>query len=129
MAALLKFLPGSIIRWRSRQYIIIDYAGLDAILGRQPGKRRLERIPINEENHRRETRQSHRWYGPSADNNESLCHNHLTNNIVRPEKLAHVEVFQVHAAPRHLQIALPRLHLFLPKQPLFANISAFDNTL
>jgi putative transposase len=48
MAAWLKFLPGSILRWRSRQYIIIDYAGLDAILGQQPGKRRLERIPINE---------------------------------------------------------------------------------
>src|SRR5260370_34222557 len=48
MAALLKFLPGSNIRWCGRQYIIIDYAGLDAILGRQLGKRRLERIPINE---------------------------------------------------------------------------------
>src|SRR5579863_4211665 len=48
MAALLKFLPGSIIRWSSRQYVIVDYAGLDAILGRQLGRRRLERIPINE---------------------------------------------------------------------------------
>jgi putative transposase len=48
MATLLRFLPGGIIRWSRRQYVIVDYAGLDAILGRQLGKRRLERIPINE---------------------------------------------------------------------------------
>ena len=28
--------------------MIVDYESLDAIIARQPGKRRLERIPVNE---------------------------------------------------------------------------------
>jgi hypothetical protein len=48
MAASLKLLPGSTVRWRGRRYLIVDYQSLDAIIARQPGKRRLERIPINE---------------------------------------------------------------------------------
>jgi hypothetical protein len=47
MAASIKFLPGATIRWHGRQYVIVDY-GLDAILGREFGKRKLERIPIAE---------------------------------------------------------------------------------
>src|ERR1700758_4906399 len=47
MAASLKLLPGSTVRWRDRRYLIVDYQSLDAIIARQPGKRRLERIPIN----------------------------------------------------------------------------------
>jgi putative transposase len=48
MAAMLKFLPGSTIRWRDRQYLIVDYVGLDAVLAREPGKVKLERIPVSE---------------------------------------------------------------------------------
>ena len=48
MAASLKLLPGSTARWRGRRYLIVDYESLDAIIARQPGKRRLERIPVNE---------------------------------------------------------------------------------
>jgi hypothetical protein len=48
MAASLKLFPGSTVRWCGRRYIILDYAGLDAIIGREPGKRRPERIPISE---------------------------------------------------------------------------------
>src|SRR5258708_36582189 len=36
------------VRWRARRYLIVDYESLDAIIARQPGKRRLERIPVNE---------------------------------------------------------------------------------
>jgi hypothetical protein len=43
MAASLKLLPGSTVRWRCRRYLIVDYESLDAIIARQPGKRRLER--------------------------------------------------------------------------------------
>jgi hypothetical protein len=39
MAVSLKFLPGSTIRWRDRQYVIVDYVGLDALIAREPGKR------------------------------------------------------------------------------------------
>jgi hypothetical protein len=31
MAASLKLFPGSTVRWCGRRYIILDYAGLDAI--------------------------------------------------------------------------------------------------
>src|SRR6201988_5555424 len=48
MAASLKLLPGTTVRWRGRRYLIVDYQSLDAIIARQPGKRRLERIPVNE---------------------------------------------------------------------------------
>src|SRR5271166_2176054 len=48
MAASLKLLPGSTVRWRGLRYLIVDYESLDAIIARQPGKRRLERIPVNE---------------------------------------------------------------------------------
>ena len=48
MAVLLKLLPGSIVRWHGRRYLIVDYASLDAIIARQPAKRTLERIPVNE---------------------------------------------------------------------------------
>ena len=46
--ASLKLLPGSTVRWRGQRYLIVDYQSLDAIVARQPGKRRLERIPVNE---------------------------------------------------------------------------------
>ena len=48
MAASLKLLPGSTVRWRGQRYLIVDYQSLDAIIAREPGKRRLERIPVNE---------------------------------------------------------------------------------
>src|SRR6202171_304567 len=48
MAASLKLLPGSTVLWPARRYLIVDYESLDAIIARQPGKRRLERIPVNE---------------------------------------------------------------------------------
>src|SRR6202030_2652789 len=38
MAASLKLLPGSTVRWRGRCYLIIDYESLDAIIARQPYK-------------------------------------------------------------------------------------------
>jgi hypothetical protein len=47
MAASIKLLPGATIRWHGRQYVIVDY-GLDAIIGREFRKRKLERIPIAE---------------------------------------------------------------------------------
>jgi hypothetical protein len=46
MATTLKFLPGSMIRWRARRFIVVDYADIDAIIARELGKRKLERIPV-----------------------------------------------------------------------------------
>lgn len=48
MAISLTLLPASTIRWHDRYYVIVDYAGLDEIIAREPGKRKLERIPVKE---------------------------------------------------------------------------------
>ena len=36
------------IRCHTRRYVVVDYVGLEAIIAREPGKRKLERIPVNE---------------------------------------------------------------------------------
>ena len=94
MAASLKLLPGSTVRWRGRRYLIVDYQSLDAIIARQPGKRRLERIPVNE--------------AAPITLPLSFPAGHRT------------------ARKPHSQIALPRSHLFLHDQPVFADISGTD---
>ena len=48
MARTLKFIPGSTVRWRAKRFIVVDYAGMDSIIARELGKRRLERIPVRE---------------------------------------------------------------------------------
>ena len=48
MAASLKFFPGSVIRWYTQRYVVIEYVGLEAIVARESVKRKLERIPVNE---------------------------------------------------------------------------------
>jgi putative transposase len=47
VAAPLKLFPGNTIRWQDRSYLIVDCEGL-AVIARQPGKRRTERIRISE---------------------------------------------------------------------------------
>ena len=48
MASALKFTPGSSIRWRGKRYVVVDYAGMDSIIARELGKRRLERIAVRD---------------------------------------------------------------------------------
>ena len=48
MATMLKFLPGSTIRWRATRFIVVDYSDIDAIIARELGKRKLERIPVRD---------------------------------------------------------------------------------
>jgi putative transposase len=48
MAASLKLFPGNAIRWQDRWYLVLGCDSLDAVIARQPGKRRVERIPIGE---------------------------------------------------------------------------------
>jgi putative transposase len=48
MATSIKLLPGATIRWHRRQYVIVGYAGLDAIVGQCFGKRNVELIPVAE---------------------------------------------------------------------------------
>jgi hypothetical protein len=48
MAVSLRFIPGRTIRWRERRFVVVDYAGMDAVVAREVGKRKLQRIPINE---------------------------------------------------------------------------------
>lgn len=48
MASALKFTPGSSIRWRGKRYVVVDYAGMDSIIVRELGKRRLEHIAVED---------------------------------------------------------------------------------
>ena len=48
MAVSLRFIPGSTIRWRERRFVVVDYAGMEALVAREIGKRRLQRIPVRE---------------------------------------------------------------------------------
>src|SRR6202011_1712093 len=43
-----EFAPGRIIRWRKRRFVVVDCTGFAAIIAREVGKRRLERIPVAE---------------------------------------------------------------------------------
>ena len=36
----------STIRWGARRFVVVDYVGLDAVIAREVGKRKLERIPV-----------------------------------------------------------------------------------
>jgi hypothetical protein len=54
MAAKLKLIPGSTIRWGARRFVVVDYIGLDAVIAREVGKRirsHRRRQPL--ENHNR----------------------------------------------------------------------------
>ena len=48
MAVSVGFTPGRTIRWRKRRFVVVDCTGFDAIIAREVGKRRLERIPVDE---------------------------------------------------------------------------------
>ncbi len=74
MAVTLKFLPGSTIRWRDRQYLIVDYVGLDAVLARELGKVKLERIPVSEAQPNHAPRAA--WIAPDLVGN-ALTSRHL----------------------------------------------------
>jgi hypothetical protein len=39
MAAKLKLISGSTIRWGARRFVVVDYVGLDAVIAREVGKR------------------------------------------------------------------------------------------
>ena len=41
MAAKLKLIPGSTIRWGARRFVVVDYVGLHAVIAREVGKRRI----------------------------------------------------------------------------------------
>ena len=43
-----EFAHGRIIRWRKRRFVVVDCTGFEAIIAREVGKRRLERIPVAE---------------------------------------------------------------------------------
>jgi len=34
------------IRWGATRFVVVDYVGLDAVIAREVGKRKLERIPV-----------------------------------------------------------------------------------
>jgi hypothetical protein len=43
-----RLVPGSMIRWRKRCFVVIDCDGMDTVIAQENGKSRLERIPVKE---------------------------------------------------------------------------------
>src|SRR5271165_2951243 len=157
MAASLKLLPGSTVRWRGRRYLIVDYESLDAIIARQPGKRRLERIPVNEAapdhaSHPNlifgELRQTNidlglagnaRIVANAADPFDTSEQIVIRERINCVNSLAHWQIITESESikePRgrsrsqsYSQIALLHSHLFLHDQLTFADISGTDKFL
>lgn len=48
MAVSVAFTPGKIVRWHGRRFVVVECSGLDSIIAREVGKRRLDYIPVNE---------------------------------------------------------------------------------
>src|SRR5271166_2827368 len=124
MAASLKLLPGSTVRWRGRRYLIVDYESLDAIIARQPGKRRLERIPVNE------AAPDHASHTPEqiVIRERINCVNSLAHWHIITESESIKEPRGRSRSQSYSQIALLHSHLFLHDQLTFADISGTDSS-
>jgi putative transposase len=48
MAGSVGFVPGTLIRWRKRCFVVVDCDGMDTIIAQEYGKGGFERIPISE---------------------------------------------------------------------------------
>jgi putative transposase len=48
MGASINVTPGEVVRWHKRRFVVVDDTGFDAVIAREVGKRRVERIPIRE---------------------------------------------------------------------------------
>ena len=48
MAVSLRFIPGSTRRGWERQLGVVEYAGMDALVARKQGKRRPQRVPVEQ---------------------------------------------------------------------------------
>ena len=48
MASTVGFVPGTIIRWRKRCFVVVDCDGMDTIIVQEHGKGGFERIPVRE---------------------------------------------------------------------------------
>ena len=48
MTAILSFLPGRSIHWRNRHLVVVDCQDMDTLIAQEPGKKRLEYIPVAE---------------------------------------------------------------------------------
>src|SRR5271157_4519483 len=105
MAAKLKLIPGSTIRWGARRFVVVDYVGLDAVIAREVGQADSFR--------RREAAQGKsRFVGYS----EHWCCNQRRLSI---RKSYPTHVF-------HSQIAPFYSHLILGYPPRFANNFRID---
>ena len=137
MAASLQLLPGSTVRWRGRRYLIVDYESLAAIIARQPGKRRLERIPVNEAAPDHASHIVSAWTPDLASVPEAVveevnlqcfnCVNSLAHWQIITESESIKEPRGRSRSQSYSQIALLHSHLFLHDQLTFADISGTDN--
>lgn len=89
-----EFAPGRIIRWRKRRFVVVDCTGFEAIIAREVGKRRLERIPVAEAQ-------------PDHSINQRAIS--VTNLVAVPEDKWQTAVRQFTVLKRLLEMDLPNL--------------------
>ena len=89
-----EFAPGRIIRWRKRRFVVVDCAGFEAIIAREVGKRRLERIPVADAQ-------------PDHSINQRAIS--VTNLVAVPEDKWQTAVRQFTVLKRLLEMDLPNL--------------------
>jgi hypothetical protein len=89
-----EFTPGRIIRWRKRRFVVVDCAGFEAIIAREVGKRRLERIPVADAQ-------------PDHSINQRAIS--VTNLVAVPEDKWQTAVRQFTVLKRLLEMDLPNL--------------------
>jgi hypothetical protein len=89
-----EFAPGRIIHWRKRRFVVVDCTGFEAIIAREVGKRRLERIPVAEAQ-------------PDHSINQRAIS--VTNLVAVPEDKWQTAVRQFTVLKRLLEMDLPNL--------------------
>jgi len=89
-----EFAPGRIIRWRKRRFVVVDCTGFEAIIAREVGKRRLERIPVADAQ-------------PDHSINQRAIS--VTNLVAVPEDKWQTAVRQFTVLKRLLEMDLPNL--------------------
>ena len=113
---LVEFAPGGIVRWRKRRFVVADCMGFEAIIAREVGRRRLERIPVAE-----------------VQPDHSINQRAVTNLVTVPEDQWQTAVRQFTVLKRLLEVdgiertraAAEKVAKILKKHPFFSSFTSF----
>src|SRR5271166_2422745 len=129
MAAKLKLIPGSTIRWGARRFVVVDYVGLDAVIAREVGQADSFRRREAAQGKSRFVGYSEHWCCnqrrlsirfAKEGRRRGSPQSHRTASAIRKSYPTHVF---------HSQIAPFYSHLILGYPPRFANNFRIDTEL